>query len=151
MTNINFLIRGEEVELPECVLKALNESKNRRLFVVYKQPSGSLSSREIDLTVYDLKLLQSIIAQNGWIDGVGEFAILSEKGIVYKSLGSDFTLKTDSAGYMYINGNEYVVHSHKDGFVGGYTKENVDFVYRRYLQLEFWTPDKRFSASGFTC
>lgn len=138
-----------EVALPKCVLKAFSESANDKLCVVYREADGNLFSKELNNTECDLKLIHSIITQNGFGDSGGEFAILNEKEIVYKSIGSDFKLEVDSEGYMHINNHEFVVHPHDYGFVGGPTKEDVDFTYTRGMKLGYWYYDFRFGPNGF--
>lgn len=154
------LKNGEEVELPQEIFEAFKNSSNKMLAAIFRAPKDEkLSLRELRATPFDLKLIETIIKQNGWSkdiqgqnglqEGKGEFAILDENGIVYKSNGSNFELEMDSNGYMHINGEELVVHSHKDGYIEGKTKESVDSRYRHCLEM-FYTRDKSFGENGFT-
>ncbi len=138
------------VSLPKDVLDAFENSNNKILCAIYKSmEDGKLNTRELRTTQFDLKLIQTIVEQNGWNKDGGEFAILDENGIVYKSNGAKFELEIDSNGYMHINGDELVVHSHADGFVSGKTKEDVDKYYRRCLDMSFYKRDKNFGEDGF--
>lgn len=139
------------VSLPKDVLEAFEKSNNKMLGAIHKSmEDGKLSLRELRTTQFDLKLIQTIIEQNGWHKEGGEFAIIDENGIVYKSNGSNFEVEIDPNGYMHINGDELVVHSHSDGFISGKTKEDVDRGYRRCLEMGFFGKDKNFGEDGFT-
>jgi len=139
------------VSLPKDVLDAFEKSSNKMLCAIHKSlEDGKLGIRQLRTSQFDLKLIQTIIEQNGWNKEGGEFAILDENGIVYKSNGSTFEVEIDPNGYMHINGDELVVHSHSDGFVSGKTKEDVDRGYRRGLENFFYSKDKNFGEDGFT-
>jgi len=139
------------ITLPKVVLDAFNKSNSKMLCAIHKSlEDGKLTWKELRTTEWDLNLTQTIIEKNGWISDGGEFAILDEGGIVYKSNGSNFELEFDENDYMHINGEELVVHSHKAGFIGGRSKEDVDRLYRKALGYGYYDKDERFGEDGFT-
>lgn len=139
------------ITLPKVVLDAFNKSNSKMLCAIRKSlEDGKLTWKELRYTEWDLNLTQTIIEKNGWISDGGEFAILDEGGIVYKSNGSNFELEFDENDYMHINGEELVVHSHKAGFIGGRSKEDVDRLYRKALGYGYYDKDEKFGEDGFT-
>lgn len=144
-------IEQEKEKKYKDVLYAFKKSNNMILCAIFRSiKDGKLGLRELRTTQFDLKLIQTIIEQNGWNkDGKEEFAILDENGIVYESIGAKFNVEIDQNGYMHINDDELVVHSHKDGFVSGNTKEDVDKRYKRMVDMGFCYKDKNFGEDGF--
>ena len=137
------------MELPKDIFDAFQNSGNNILCAVYKD-GEKFGTRDLKTTAFDLNLIMKIIEQNGWNKDGGEFAILDGNGVVYKSEGSNITVKADKNGYLYVNDDKLVIHAHKAGFAQGTTKEKLDQNYRRQIDMGFFYGDENFGDNGFT-
>lgn len=138
------------LELPKDIVDAFEKSDNKMLCAIFKSNDDEkLSTRDLRTTRFDLGLIGKIIEENQWSENAKDFAIIDANGIVYKSEGSEFEAEFDENGYMHINQDELVVHSHKDGYISGTTKEDVDRRYRHLIDRQFYTQDPNFGENGF--
>ena len=139
------------IVLPKDIIDAFKSSDNKKLCSIFRSVNNAeIGTRELRTTKFDLELISKIINQDGWQKEGGEFIIIDDKGnSIYKSSKCEIEITKGENGYLYINGDELVLHSHEEGFIQGKTKEDLDKNYKRQVKLGFYNQDKNFGKDGF--
>jgi len=138
------------LDLPKEIVEGFINAENKKLCAVYLENEEKLGVRVLRTTKFDLELIQDLISANKWNDEINDFMIIDEKGnILFATDGAKFKTKIDENGYIYINEDKLVVHSHSDGFTYGNSKEAVDRNYRKIVETFYMDTDENFGENGF--
>lgn len=136
--------------MPLAIVEGFNNSKNHRLLVIYSNGNG-LQFEELADLERNYYLIKKAIEQDFYKETGNDFAIMNYDGfIVYQSSGSSVRVRKND-GYIYLNEDEFVIHSHNGGYSVGRTKEEVDANYIESLSKYLFNQDESFDPDHGFC